>query len=74
MGKAGSKKYLIVKARSRIRKVYVSDLKAVIMRPRPIHRPPVPPFYAVRGKAQDEDTDASSSGVEEECTSMVSLA
>ena len=36
--------YIRVKKNGKFYKVYINDLKAIIMRPRRLKRPPVPPF------------------------------
>jgi hypothetical protein len=38
------KRFVLVKVRSKLRKVYVADLKAIIMRKKPNQRPNVPAF------------------------------
>ena len=45
MTKHETKKFVLVKVRSKLHKVYISDLKAIIMRRKPTNRPRVPAFH-----------------------------
>jgi hypothetical protein len=44
MKKGEERRCIFVKVRGETRRVYVSDLKAIIMRKKPSRRPPVPSF------------------------------
>lgn len=44
MTKQEAKKYLLVKVKSKVHKVYVEDLKAIFMRKKLIAKPRVPAF------------------------------
>ena len=45
MAKQETKKFVLVKVRSKLHKVYISDLRAIIMRKKPTNRPRVPAFH-----------------------------
>ena len=60
MTKQEMKKFVLVKVRSKMHKVYVSDLKAIIMRRRASNRPRVPAFdEKPHNNNIDVETDAS---------------
>jgi hypothetical protein len=44
MAKQEMKRFVLVNVKSKIRKVFVTDLKAIIMRRKPANRPKVPAF------------------------------
>lgn len=59
MTKQEVKKYLLVRVKSKLHKVYVNDLKAIIMRKKPLNRPRVPPFHQNLKNIVETDTEAS---------------
>lgn len=56
--------YIRVKKNGKVYKVYISDLKAIIMRPRKVKRPPVPSFDDT-SEGESVDTTSQSMPVEE---------
>lgn len=52
MTKQEAKRFILVVVRSRSHKVFVSDLKAIIMRKKETNRPKVPDFYYRSDKAE----------------------
>lgn len=46
MSKQDSRRVILVKVKGGVRRVFVDDLKAIIMRKKPTNRPRVPPFDA----------------------------
>jgi hypothetical protein len=52
--------YIRVKKNGKAYRVYISDLKGIIMRPRRVNRPPVPPFDEPSDNESLEHTSQSS--------------